>query len=193
MSTVEDTGTAGSDSGAVTPRGGRGRVLAAFLVMVLFAGAVTFLVLAVMQRADAKSPGSGDDALAAGRTQALNIMTLDYRTAKRDLQRVVDASVGKMHDQYAQAQAGTIATASSEKSVSKGTILSAGLSSFKGNTAEVLVAGDATVQFPASGKTKAGTVRVHYRFRLEMQKTENGWRSSQLAFAGLPSYSQLSS
>lgn len=169
------------------------RALAATVATLLLAGAITYLVLAIVQRMDSKTPVAGDEAVAAGRTQALNIMTLNYGTAKRDLQRVVDTSIGKMHDQYAQAESGTIATATSEKSVSTGTILSAGLSSLKGNTAEVLVAGDATVAFPASGKTKAGKVKVHYRFRLEMQKTKNGWRSSQLAFAGLPSYSQVTS
>ncbi len=176
----------------VSPRGAS-RALAATLATLLLAGAVTYLVLAIVQRADAKSLPAGDEAVAAGRTQALNIMTLDYRSAKRDLQRVVDGSIGKMHDQYAQAESGTIATATGEKSVSTGTILSVGLSSLKGKTAEVLVAGDATVKFPAAGKTKAGTVRVHYRFRLQMQQTKAGWRSSQLAFAGLPSYSQVQS
>ena len=176
----------------IRPRRG-GRVSAYVLIGLLFAGSVTFLVLALLQRSDTKNPGGGDAAVAAARTQALNIMTLDHRTAKRDLQRVVDASIGTMHDQYAQAESGTIATTTSEKSVSTGTILSAGLSSLKGNSAEVLVAGDATVQFPKSGKVKASKVRVHYRFRLQMQEKDGVWKSSQLAFAGLPSYSQVTS
>jgi hypothetical protein len=34
---------------------------------------------------------------------------------------------------------------------------------------------------------------VHYRFVFEMQKQGETWKSAQLNFAGLPSYSQVGS
>jgi len=174
-------------------RSGRGRRRAVTLLAVLCIASVAWLAVEVVRATGSKAPDDGAAAVAAGRTQALNMMTLDYRTAKRDLQRVVDGSTGSMKDQYSQAMQGTIATTASEKSTSKGTITSAGLASLKGNAAEVLVAGDATVSFPKSKKAAAGTIVVRYRFRVDMQNVNGVWKSSKLSFAGLPSYSQVGS
>jgi hypothetical protein len=126
-------------------------------------------------------------------------MTLDYKTAKSDLQRVIDASSGTMKSQYSQGEPGTLSNATSAKSVSTGAVSAAGLSypkgksSFTGSKAEVLVVGDATVAFPKSGSTPASKVQVHYRFVFEMQLVGGVWKSAQLNFAGLPSYSQVGS
>lgn len=182
------------------------RTVAFFVLLVLFVVAVTLLILAVVGHANEKKPLAVDpnspDALAsvaAARTEALNIMTLDYRTAKRDLQRVIDGSTGQMHDQYTSSASNLIATANSGKSVSTGTILSSGISypnnqpKLTSKTAEVLVAGDANVLFAATKTSKASTLQVRYRFIFEMQKIGNVWKASQLNFAGLPAYSQVGS
>jgi Mce-associated membrane protein len=173
------------------------------LVGGLLIAGVVLLVLAVTGRATGADAVNGDEPVAAARVQALNLMTLDYRTAKRDLQRLVDGSTGKMHDQYAAAIPAQVKDATSARSVSTGTILSAGLSYPKGlssltgpgggDKAEVLVAGDATVNFPKSGKTPASKVVVHYRFRFEMTKVNGVWKSAQLNFAGLPSVTRVAS
>ncbi len=187
--TGSDRGTAAGRAG----RSGRGRRRAVTLLAVLCLAGIAWLVLEILRATGTKAPADGTAAVAAGRTQALNMMTLDYRTAKRDLQRVVDGSTGTMKDQYAKAMQGTIASTASEKSSSKGTITSAGLASLKGNAAEVLVAGDATVSFPKSAKQAASTIVVRYRFRVDLQNVNGVWKSSKLSFAGLPSYSQVGS
>lgn len=165
----------------------------------LCVASVTWLVVELVQRSGAKPAGNGDAAVTAAEKQALSIMTLNYRTAKADLQRVIDGSTGTMRSQYSQSESGTASTASSTKSVSTGTVASAGLSypkgksSFTGTKAEVLVVGDATVAFPKSAKNAASKVAVHYRFAFEMQKVNGVWKSAQVNFAGLPSYSQVGS
>ena len=174
-------------------RAGRGQRGALTVLGVLFVAAVAWLVLEVIRSTGSTAPADGTAAVAAGRTQALNMMTLDYRTAKADLQRVVNGSTGSMKDQYSKAMQGTIATTAGEKSSSKGTITSAGLASLSGNSASVLVAGDATVSFPKSAKVAASTIVVRYRFRVDMQNVDGVWKSSKLSFAGLPSYSQVGS
>jgi Mce-associated membrane protein len=182
-----------------------GRPIAYALLLLLFATSAILLILAIVERSDQKKPpatGSSADAqaaLAAARTEALNIMTLDYRTAKRDLQRVIDGSTGQMHDQYAASASSLIATANSGKSVSTGTILYNGISypknqpSLSSTKAQVLVAGDATVKFAASKTSKASTLQVRYRFIFDMQKKGNAWKAALLNFAGLPAYSQVAS
>jgi Mce-associated membrane protein len=162
------------------------------LLAALFAGALAWFIIEVTSP-DRENAPTGDGAVAAASAQARNLMDLDYRTAKADLQRVIDGSIGDMRDSYSKAAPATIASSSTEKSVSTGVIRSVGLSSFSGKKAEVLVAGDATVAFPKSAKAAASTIQVRYRFRVEMEFSGGSWKSSQLNFAGLPSYSQVGS
>jgi Mce-associated membrane protein len=157
----------------------------------VFVGSLAWLIIG-LTRSGSGTP-SGDAAINAARSQTLNLMTLDYRTAKTDLQRVVDGSVGTMRDSYSKALPATLATTASEKSTSKGAIRSVGLASLSKDKAEVLVAGDATVSFPKSAKAAASTIQVRYRFRVDMQLVKGVWKSSQLNFAGLPSYTQVGS
>jgi Mce-associated membrane protein len=182
-----------------TPPPVRGARRSVALLVVLCVAALAWLVVELVPRSGAKPPGNADAAVTAAQKQALNIMTLDYRTAKADLQRVINASTATMRTQYSQSESGTASTATSTKSVSTGTVASAGLSypkgksSFTGTKAEVLVVGDATVAFPKTATSAASKVQVHYRFAFEMQKVGGAWKSAQLNFAGLPSYSQVGS
>jgi Mce-associated membrane protein len=177
----------------------RGARRSVALLCLLCVASVVWLVIELMQRSGAKAPGDAGAAVTAAENQALSIMTLDYRTAKADLQRVINGSTGTMRTQYSQSESGTASTATSTKSVSTGTVASAGLSypkgqsSFTGAKAEVLVVGDATVAFPKTATSAASKVAVHYRFAFEMQKVNGVWKSAQLNFAGLPSYSQVGS
>jgi hypothetical protein len=200
---TEDADGTATDNESRDRRGRRGAYL---LLGVLFLAAVAVLIVGLVGRSNQKkapaisatSPDAKAAIDAAG-AEALSIMTLDYRTAKRDLQRVVDGSTGQTHDQYASSASSLIATANSGKSVSTGVIVSIGLSYPKNQpklttkTAEVLVAGDATVKFAATKTTKASTLQVRYRFIFEMQKVGNVWKTAELNFAGLPAYSQVAS
>ncbi len=173
--------------------------LATLLLSVLLLASLSWLVVELVQRGGPSPAGDGEQAVAAAQKQALAIMTLSYKTAKTDLQRVIDGSTGTMKTQYAQSEQGTAANATTAKSVSTGAVTSAGLSypkgksSFTGTKAEVLVVGDATVAFPKTKTNPASKVSVHYRFVFEMQKVGGAWKSAQLNFAGLPSYSQVGS
>ena len=171
-------------------KNGKGRSY--LLLAILLVAAVTWLVIGIV-RSGRTAPPDGDAAIAAARTQILNLMTLDYRTAKTDLQRVVDGSVGTMRDSYGKALPATLATMASAKSVSKGAIRAVGLASISKDKAEVLVAGDATVSFPKSATTAASAIQVRYRFRVEMQLVKGVWKSATLNFSGLPTYSQVGS
>jgi Mce-associated membrane protein len=190
------------DAPASTPtatRPQRRGAWATLLLGVLFLGAIAWLAVEFVSRPGAAPAGDGQAAVTAAEKQALNIMTLNYKTAKADVQRVVDASTGTMKTQYSQGQAGSVSNAASAKSVSTGTVTLAGLSypkgksSFTGTKAEVLVVGDALVAFPKTSSAPASKVSVHYRFEFEMQKVDGVWKSAQLNFAGLPSYSQVGS
>jgi hypothetical protein len=181
------------------PQPVRGARRSVACLCLLCLAALAWLIVEATGRTGTKRPGNGDPAVAAAQKQALAIMTLDYKTAKADLQRVINGSTGTMKTQYSQSASGTASTATSTKSVSTGTVVSAGLSypkgqsSFTGSKAEVLVVGDATVAFPKSAKSAASKVTVHYRFVFEMQRVNGLWKSAQLNFAGLPSYSQVGS
>jgi hypothetical protein len=190
--TTDDAAVGDSSSHAVRRRRRKGQPVWAYVLLAaMFAGAVAWFIVEVT-RPDYKSRPTGDGAVTAATAQTLALMSLDYHTAKADLQRVVDGSTGTMHDEYAKALPASVATTASEKSVSTGAIRSVGLSSFSGDKAEVLVAGDATVAFPKVGTQAASKIQVRYRFRVEMQWVHGAWKSSELNFAGLPPYSQVS-
>jgi Mce-associated membrane protein len=181
------------------PQPVRGARRSVAVLCLLCLAAVVWLVVELVQRPGAKPPGDAQAAVSAAQKQALSIMTLDYKSAKTDLERVINASTGTMKSQYAQSESGTASAATSSKSVSTGAVSAAGLSypkgksSFTGNRAEVLVVGDATVAFPKTSTSAASKVQVHYRFVFEMQNVNGVWKSAQLNFAGLPSYSQVGS
>jgi Mce-associated membrane protein len=196
---VDAVATADPADAPTSPPAQRRGGWATLLICLLCVAAVVWLVVELVQRPGAKPPGDAQAAVSAAEKQALSIMTLDYKSAKPDLERVINASTGTMKSQYAQSESGTVSATTSAKSVSTGTVSAAGLSypkgksSFTGNKAEVLVVGDATVAFPKTSTAAASKVQVHYRFVFEMQNVNGVWKSAQLNFAGLPSYSQVGS
>ncbi|MCW2548391.1 MAG: hypothetical protein JWN96_2851, partial [Mycobacterium sp.] len=96
--------TASSKPNHAAPRRGRkGRPVWAYLLLAaMFAGAVAWFIVEIA-RPDYTSKPTGDGAVAAATAQTKALMSLDYRTAKADLQRVVDGSTGTMHDEYLKA------------------------------------------------------------------------------------------
>ena len=141
-------------------------------------GCVAWLAFELVRRPGSKPAGDGQAAVAAAQKQALAIMTLNYKTAKADLQRVIDGSTGTMKTQYAKSEAGT-ARERDERQV--------GVDG-NGLLGRALVSRRASPRSPAPRPrcsssvtrpwrsrrrrpTAASKVQVHYRFVFEMQKS----------------------
>jgi Mce-associated membrane protein len=122
-------------------------------------------------------------ALSAARGEAVALTTISYKTAAADLNRVLAGATGSLHSQFNKQKGQLPATLAQTKSVSRGTVLSSGLSSLDGSHAQALVALDARVSGTDTGPT--GVIK-HYRMVVTLQKIGNRWLASDVAFAGAP-------
>ena len=150
----------------------------------LLCGLVAGSVVTVL---DGRSADERDDArraaLQAARQQAINLTTISYETADRDLARIIAASTGTLKTQFETQAKSFPAVLRREKSVSEGRVLAAGVKSQDGKVVDALVAVDATVRNSASGD--AGVVK-HYRMDMRLVLIGKRWLVSTVAFAGLP-------
>jgi Mce-associated membrane protein len=125
-------------------------------------------------------------ALQAAVREAVNLTTISYTSADRDLSRIIAGATGNLRTQFDHERAQFPGVLSGEKSVSRGTVLRAGLQSFTGTTAIALVAVDATVSNTASVAAGTPSVVKHYRMVMTLRLVRGTWLVSDVAFAGLP-------
>ncbi|MDT7546550.1 MAG: Mce-associated rane protein [Actinomycetota bacterium] len=164
----------------------RRRLLPGVLALVLLA----LLALVGWLVNDARSVRSRDDArqeaLQAARQQAVNLTTISYQTADRDLARIIAAATGTLKTQFESQRTQFPTVLKRDQSVSTGTVLAAGIASDSGSTVEALVAVDAEVTNTASAKAGTAKLVKHYRMDMKLVHVGSRWLVSQVAFAGLP-------
>lgn len=122
-------------------------------------------------------------ALAAAREEAVALTTIGYRTADHDLDRVLAGATGTLRTQFEKEKSQLPATLARNKSTSRGTVLSAALSSLTTDTAQALVALDATVSGTDTGSSG---VLKHYRMVVSLSRVDGRWLANDVSFAGVP-------
>ena len=147
------------------------------LVVVLLAASVA-LAFVVKSHLDARDEAvaSRDSALQAGRQAILNLDALSAATIDADLKRVLDGATGQFKTQFQQAQTDLKTLVVSRKTVSKGTILSAGVVRADDASATVLVAVDRVVK---DSTTPDGTT-AHDRWKVSLERRGGRWLVSVL-------------
>jgi Mce-associated membrane protein len=156
--------------------------IALTLVLLALLGAVGWLIHDA--RADSRRDDARQAALQAARQQAVNLTTINYTTADRDLARIIAAATGTLKTQFEAQRTQFPAVLRREKSVSVGTVLAAGVASQTGSTVDALLAVDASVSNTQSGTS--GPLVKHYRMDMKLVRIGGRWLVSQVAFAGLP-------
>ena len=155
-------------------------VLLALLLCALIAGIVATVA---DRREDQRRDEARQAALQAARQQAVNMTTISYETADRDLGRIIAAATGTLKTQF-EAQKKTFpGVLRQQKSISVGTVLAAGVAGQTGDKVEALVAVDAAVRNATSGSS---AVVKHYRMDMTLVRRGGRWLVSEVAFAGLP-------
>jgi Mce-associated membrane protein len=131
--------------------------------------------------------GARNDALAAARTEAVNLTTIRYQSATADLNRIIAGATGKLRAQFESERAQFPAVLQRQQSESTGSVLSAAVVSCDpdAGTAQVVVATDANVS-TAGASGKRDTVLKHYRMVMKLQRVHGRWLVSDVAFAGAP-------
>lgn len=154
--------------------------LAAVLAVLVVAGLVTAAVLGRRVLADRADTAAGEDAVAAATQLGVNFTTLDYRTFDRDAQRVLDDATGTFKKEFAAQTDQLSKLVTSNKAVSRGKVVKAGLVSHDGDSARVLLVVDADVT-----NTSATTpVARHYRMQVDLTRSGDQWLTDQLQFVG---------
>ena len=181
------------DANATPDSASDGRLARRVVATLLFLGFVALAAGAVLLGMRAKDARDRDDAraaaLAAARQQAVNMTTIDYRTAERDLNRIIERASGELRRQFARQREQFPDILARDQSQSVGVVLAAGLASLDGNRASAVVAVDATVNNTAIEKEQGAEgegVLKHYRMHMRLVHTGGRWLVEQVAFAGLP-------
>lgn len=120
------------------------------------------------------------DILAAARQSALNFTSLDYRHYDRDSANVLAGATGDFKKQFAAQTEQLTQLVATNKSVSEGQILEAGIVRSDADSARVLVVADSKVTNTAVPQGEART----YRLQLDLVHRNGRWLTSDVEFVG---------
>ncbi|WP_406192091.1 hypothetical protein OG331_05265 [Streptomyces sp. NBC_01017] len=118
--------------------------------------------------------------LAAARQSALNFTSLDYRHYDRDSANVLAGATGDFKKQFAAQTEQLTQLVATNKSVSEGQVLEAGIVRSDESSARVLVVADSKVTNTAVPHGEART----YRLQLDLVHQDGRWLTSDVEFVG---------
>jgi Mce-associated membrane protein len=163
-------------------------VIALLVVAVLVLGVIGLLQafslpeVGTAQARESSLSQERDAAVSAASNEIVGLLTVSGKTAKADIQRLLDGAAAQFHDQLQQEATSFQKALAQGKVTSKGAIASAGLVSLrttgKTGTAVVAIAAKATVKNSAAPK---GDAR-NYRLTVTVEKTGGKWLVSAITF-----------
>jgi Mce-associated membrane protein len=116
--------------------------------------------------------------LQVGRQGALNLTTIDWQQADKDVQRILDSATGTFYDDFQKRAGPFVEVVKQAQSKSVGTIAEAGLESESDDGAQVLVA--VTVKTSNAGAPEQAPRA--WRMRISVQKVDDGAKVSNVEF-----------
>ena len=165
---------------AVPPSPRRPRFAVRALIALAAVLAVLCAVLAVQQRGRTQHRQGLEDARAAAvraaRQEILNLDGLSAATIDRDLARVLDGATGTFGSEFRKSQANLKTIITTQKTVSSGTVIAAGVVRADEGTAAVLVAVDRRVK----DTSNAQGVVAHDRWQLDLEQHAGRWLVTEL-------------
>ena len=115
-------------------------------------------------------------AVQAARQMGVNLMSLDYKTAQQDLDRIVAGTTGELKNKLSTQSKQLLDRLSQTQAKSTVDKVDAGLVSFDDDSAEVMVSLNGTVTNP---KVKNGAPRA-YRYLMDLTRVGDRWLVSEL-------------
>ncbi|GAC1406547.1 MAG: hypothetical protein NVSMB60_26460 [Mycobacterium sp.] len=116
--------------------------------------------------------------LQVGRQGALNLTTIDWQEADKDVQRILDSATGTFYDDFQKRSQPFVEVVKQAQSKSVGTIAEAGLESDSDNSAQVLVA----VTVKTSNAGAPDQQPRAWRMRISVQKVGGDAKVSNVEF-----------
>lgn len=114
----------------------------------------------------------------AAKQEAVNLTTIDYEHAERDVQRILDSATDEFHDDFQNRSAPFIDVVKQAKSRSAGAVTEAGLESLNGRRGQVLVS--VTVKTTSDGKPDEQP--RYWRMRITAVQQDGGAKISNVEF-----------
>lgn len=126
---------------------------------------------------DAQFSAARDDVLRAAEQGAVNLNTLDYRTADEGLRLWQQSTTGDLHDQLVVGAAGFLDQVRRAKTVTTARVLEAAVTELddRAGKAGAIIAIDVTVT-PENGQPS----KKRQRLAAQLTRTDAGWRLSAL-------------
>lgn len=109
---------------------------------------------------------------------AVNLTTIDYQNAERDVQRILESATGQFRDDFQSRAAPFIDVVQQAKSRSVGTVTAAGLESLDGRQGRVLIA--VTVTTTSEGNSEEQP--RYWRMRITVAEQDGGAKVSNVDF-----------
>lgn len=166
------------ESAPLDPR--RRRVAISALAVLAAVLTVLCAVLAVQQRSHSQHRQRLEDARAAAvraaRQEILNLDGLSAATIDRDLGRVLDGATGTFGTEFRKSQGNLKTIITTQKTVSSGAVVAAGVVRADDATATVLVAVDRRVK----DTSNAQGVVAHDRWQLDLEQHGGRWLVTEL-------------
>lgn len=125
-----------------------------------------------------RAEGVREQMAAAGRAGLLALTTIDYADVDGDVQRILDASTGTFHDDFAQRAESFKAAARKVQSMSMGTVNEAGVESVNGDSGQVLVA----MTVMTSNRGQPEKQPKSWRTRVTVTNTADGFKVAEVEF-----------
>lgn len=151
-------------------------VLSIGCALLLVASAVLGVRVLIKRHDQHDLESARNDAVVAARQEIVNLDGLSAATIDTGLKLVLDGATGTFKDQFSRSQADLKMLIVKQKTVSSGTILSAGVVRADTSTVTVLVAVDRTVK---DSTTPQGAV-AHDRWRIDLEKHGGRWLVANL-------------
>lgn len=115
-------------------------------------------------------------ALRAAGAHAVYLLSVGYRSVDDDIGRILGTSTGAARAEYARTAAELKRSTVKDKILQTGALRASGLVSLRGNTAQVMVVGDALIRRDGSEETPQ---ERFYRWNMEVTKVGGAWLVSK--------------
>lgn len=116
--------------------------------------------------------------LRVARQSAHDMTTISHTEVDTDVQRILDLSIGRFHDEFAQRRQPFIENIRQEQSTSQGTVVEAGLESVRDSSARALVTVSVKLTKADSGEQKLDG----FRLRIDLQRMGSEAKVSEVEY-----------
>jgi Mce-associated membrane protein len=155
------------------------------LALVLACACVFGAVLVVQDHRDSERDASEQerygDVLASARAEVEAFINIDYQDARASIDAVAAGATGDFAEQYDSSTKGVTGLLERNRSVMDGKVLWAGVVSADDDSATVIAATTGTVANVSSDNKPVARL---FRLKLDLQKVDGVWLTSNLEFVG---------